>query len=502
MTALSVSSVLRLDGSTGAAREMLGGKAWSIERMRTLGIPVPPAFVLTTDVCRRFYDENDGAGRLPGDVWAQVPDALKDLEEATGRTFAGGKRPLLVSVRSGAAISMPGMMDTVLNLGMTDEVERALAEGSGNPVYAADTRRRFEEQFAKIVGHAAPEDPWEQLRLAIVAVFRSWRSRRAIGYRRDHGIPDDGGTAVTVQAMVFGNLDARSGTGVLFTRDPLSGSPEPYGEWLPRGQGEDVVSGRFDALLLDELAASIPDAYRALVAAAERLESEARDVQDIEFTVENGTLWLLQARSAKRSPDAAVRHAVTLYREGLISAAEALDRITADQLETLLSPRVHPKVLAEAPILATGKPACPGLASGLVLVGADEAEERGDDGVDVVLARQTTDPNDVGAMAVSRAVVTELGGSTSHAAVVCREMGVPCVVGCGADVVTTLAGRTVTVDGSTGNVYDGALRMAKTSTKDDPDLEVLTSLAQQEAGADGELLELLHARRRDNDRIR
>jgi pyruvate,orthophosphate dikinase len=467
MTAVQTPSVLQLDGRTGASRKLLGGKAWSIEAMRALGIPVPPAFVLTTDVCRRFSDPADGAGQVPADVWTQLPAAIAGLEAATGRTFAQGPWPLLVSVRSGAAVSMPGMMDTVLNLGMTADVEQA----AGDRAWAADTRRRFEEQFAAVVGEPAPQDPWEQLRLAVAAVFASWRSRRAFAYRRDRGIPDDGGTAVTVQAMVFGNLDGRSGTGVLFTRDPLTGGPDPYGEWLPRGQGEDVVSGRSDALPLAEMA-------RTLLAAAGTLERHGRDVQDIEFTVEGGTLWLLQTRSAKRSPEAAVRHAVRMCREGLITPAEAVGRVSAEQVEALLRPRIDPRAAATATVLATGKPACPGLAVGVVVTDGESAEDRADEGIDVVLARPTTDPDDVAAMSVSAAVITEHGGSTSHAAVVCREMGVVCVVGCGSGTLTALAGRTVTVDGSTGRVYDGALPVLAAATRDsDSDLVQLAEWA-------------------------
>lgn len=493
MTGVRAPAVLWLDGGTGADRELLGGKAWSIERMRGLGIAVPPAFVLTTKVCQRFFDPSDGDGQVPADVWSQLPAAVAELERVTGRTFAGGARPLLVSVRSGAAISMPGMMDTVLNLGMTDEVARALAAESGDPEYAADTRRRFVEQFAKVAGQPPPADPWEQLRQAVSAVFRSWRSSRAISYRRDRGIPDNGGTAVTVQAMVFGNLDDRSGTGVLFSRDPLAGRPEPYGEWLPRGQGEDVVSGRSDALPLDDLASSMPELHAELLGAARRLERDGRDVQDIEFTVERGRLWLLQTRAAKRSPEAAVRHAVGLCREGLITKSEALDRVTAEQVEALRGPRVDARGAAGATVLATGKPACPGIAVGIVVTDADEAEDRADD-EDLVLARPTTDPDDVAGMSVCQAVITEHGGSTSHAAVVCREMGVPCVVGCGAGTVTALAGRTITVDGTTGTIYDGALPVADPAPVDDPDLAALAEWATEESGGAGALPELLRAR--------
>ncbi len=490
----TVTDVLVLDGTTGADKQLLGGKAWSIEKMRALGIPVPPAFVLTTEVCRRFYADG---GVVPSEVLAALPDAMAGLEKATGRSFGGGDRPLLVSVRSGAAISMPGMMDTVLNLGMTDDVQSALE--AADPEYAADTRRRFVEQFAKVVGRPAPEDPWDQLHAAIEAVFSSWQSDRAQCYRRKRGIPDDGGTAVTVQAMVFGNLDDRSGTGVLFSRNPLTGAAEPYGEWLPRGQGEDVVSGRADALPLATIAETMPEAHAALMTATDRLERDGRDVQDIEFTVENGTLWLLQTRAAKRSPEAAVRLAVLLHREGLITQAEALGRVSAEQVEALPRPRIDPAAIGDASVLATGKPACPGIAIGVVVIDAEEAEDRADPahgpGEHVVLARPTTDPDDVGGMSASKAVLTELGGSTSHAAVVCRELGVACVVGCGIGSVTALAGQIVTVDGAAGAVYAGALPVVEASTVDDSDLAQLTEWARAEVGSDsGALPTLLRAR--------
>jgi len=483
--------VVVLDGSTGADRTLLGGKAWSIDRMRGLGIPVPPAFALTTAVCMRFYD----ADRVvPSDVLDALPRAMAGLEAATGRTFGGGDRPLLVSVRSGAAISMPGMMDTVLNLGMTDDVQKAL--GSVDPDYAADTRRRFIDQFAKVVGREAPADPWDQLHAAIEAVFSSWHSERARWYRRNAGIPDDGGTAVTVQAMVFGNLDDRSGTGVLFSRDPLTGQAQVYGEWLQRGQGEDVVSGRANAQPLSTMAESMPEAHTALMVATATLEHDGRDVQDIEFTVENGTLWLLQTRAAKRSPEAAVRIAVEMQREGILSVTEALDRVTAEQVEALLRPRIDPAAIADAEVLASGKPACPGIAIGVVVTDAEEAQDRADDGDDVVLARRTTDPDDVGGMSAAKAVITELGGSTSHAAVVCREMGVVCVVGCGVDTVTSLAGQTITVDGAGGNVYKGALLVVDASSLEDPNLSQLTQWARDEAGADSGGLPALLRRRK------
>jgi pyruvate, orthophosphate dikinase len=451
-------------------REEVGGKAWSIQHMLSLGIPVPPAFVVTTAVCRDYHDNGRA---LPTGLLDEVKAAMASLEERTGRRFADTGRPLLVSVRSGASTSMPGMMDTILNLGMTGAIERALAAETGDAVYAADTRRRFDEQFEKVVGTGPPESPWTQLELAVRAVLDSWYSKRALAYRQARGIPDDGGTAVTVQAMVFGNLDERSGTGVLFTRDPLSGNPDPYGEWLARGQGEDVVSGRADAQHLDDLLAAMPSVHRDLLAAASVLERQGRDVQDIEFTVQSGKLWLLQSRAAKRTPQAALRCAVRLEHEGLITSAEALDRITVDHVRALQRPVLDPAGVAAAPPVASGKPASPGIATGVVVTDADHAEQLADEGQSVILARPTTDPDDVAAMSASVAVLTELGGSTSHAAVVCREMAIPCVVGCGIDTVTALAGSIVTVDADNGTVHSGVQPIHSAVATDDADMRTL-----------------------------
>ncbi|HWJ82450.1 MAG TPA: pyruvate, phosphate dikinase [Nocardioides sp.] len=496
MSAATVAGVqpatVPLTGRTEHTREQVGGKAWSIQHMLALGIPVPPAFVLTTGVCDAYHR----SGEVPPEVDAGIAAEMSRLEQEVGRTFGHGPHPLLVSVRSGAATSMPGMMDTVLNLGMDDAVEQALAAETGDSSYAADTRRRFVEQFEKIVGTTPPADPWEQLRLAVRAVLESWYSKRAVSYRAARGIPDTGGTAVTVQAMVFGNIDDRSGTGVLFTRDPLTGDPAPFGEWLPRGQGEDVVSGRFDALLLEELAAAQPEAHAELMGAAETLERAGRDVQDIEFTVQSGRLWLLQSRSAKRTPQAAVRTAVLLAEEGVITPAEALDRITPAALDTLLHPRLSPSAVAASPAVASGKPACPGIATGIVVTDADEAEDLADEGRDVILARPTTDPDDVAGMSVSVAVVTELGGATSHAAVVCRELAVPCVVGVGTGTVTALAGQVVTVDAAAGTVHLGRLPVDPALTADDPVLATLAQWLRAEPGAADAptVVEMLEAR--------
>ncbi|MGW5107028.1 pyruvate, phosphate dikinase [Nocardia sp. NPDC004123] len=446
-------TVVELDGACGLSREKIGGKAWSIDHMRALGLQVPPAFVITTD----GWADYTRRGAIADEIWAQVLDGIAMIERGTGRRFGSAERPLLVSVRSGAAISMPGMMDTVLNLGMTDAVQQALAVETSNPAYAQDTRQRFVHQYRETVlgdaNGAVPADPWDQLRGAIEAVFRSWDSARAKTYRANRGVPDTLGTAVTVQAMVFGNLDELSGTGVLFSRNPNTGDGPVYGEWLVGGQGEDVVSGRLTPRPLDELAATQPAVHERLIAATQLLERDGRDLQDVEFTVESGTLWLLQSRPAKRSARAAVRTAVAMVEEGLISADEALDRVTAEQVREVLRPASGDTGGQEP--LARGESACPGLASGVVVTDPDEAEARAEAGEDVILVRPTTSPDDLHGMIAARAIVTELGGTTSHAALVSRELGRPCVVGCGPGVVAALTGRSVTVDGGAGLVLPG-----------------------------------------------
>ena len=328
---------------------------------------------------------------------------------------------------------------------------------------------------------SVPESPAEQLLGAVRAVFESWNGRRAKRYRRHHGLADDAGTAVTVQAMVFGNLGRRSGTGVLFSRNPLSGAPEPYGEYLACAQGEDVVSGQRTPLGLDALASSLPEAHAALIAAARRLEALNRDVQDIEFSIQEGALYLLQTRTAARAPAAAMRISVDLVNEGTISTDEALARVSAAQVRALLTPRLDDGAGEDAALLAEGEGACPGVGIGRVALEADEAEARGTAGEDVVLVRPTTSPEDVHGMVAARAVVTATGGATSHAAVVSRSLGVPCVVGCGAGVGAALAGREVTVDGKAGKVFDGALPVSVPAETDDPYLRQVTAWARAAA---------------------
>ena len=489
-------SMVWLGETENLSRDRLGGKAFGINRMLRLGLPVPPGFTLTCDECARYHD----AGQvLPDDVVRALADGIARLEAATGRRFGDASRPLLVSVRSGAARSMPGMMDTVLNLGMTPEVQRALAEQSGDASYAADTDRRFREQFTKIVGAAPPAEPLAQLHAAVCAVFGSWYTERAVAYRAHHDLDQGGGTSVTVQAMVFGNLDDDSGTGVLFTRNPLTGDSAPYGEWLPRGQGEDVVSGRFNALPLQALAEQHPPVHAELMRLSGVLEHEGRDIQDIEYTVESGRLFLLQTRAAKRSPEAAVRIAVGLHDEGVLTEDEALAHVQPAHVAALLRPHIDPASRATAQLLARGEPACPGVASGRVVTDVEEAEDLHDEGIPVVLVRPTTDPDDVSGMIVSAAIVTEIGGATSHAAVVSRELGTPCVVGCGEGTVARLTGREVTVDGSTGEIFAGILPEAAVDEDTMPELARIGRWARTRVPhVDGPLpgvLAVLHATR-------
>ena len=495
--------VLSLDGAALPDRARVGGKAWGIASMRHAGLPVPPALVVSTEACRAYFAD----GALPDGLVDELFAGIAILEAETGRRFGSSERPLLFSIRSGAAVSMPGMLDTVLNLGINEGIETALARESGDAAFARDTHRRFHEMYARIVLKAgldrlAPEGsieewnaavaeagavgpvpaaPNDQLVGAVRAVFDSWNGRRAQRYRKHHGLPDDAGTAVTVQAMVFGNLGQRSGTGVLFTRNPLTGVPEPYGEYLARAQGEDVVSGQRTPQGLDALASSLPDAHTALIDAARRLEALNRDVQDIEFSVQEDALYLLQTRTAARAPAAAVRIAVDLVNEGTISTDEALTRVSAARVRTLLMPRLAEGAAETALLLAEGEGASPGVGIGEVVLDANSAEARGEAGEDVVLVRPTTSPEDVHGMVAARAVVTATGGATSHAAVVSRSLGVPCVVGCGDGVIAALDGKRVTVDGKAGQVFDGALPVAVPSETDDPLLREIADWARMAA---------------------
>ena len=471
--------VVLLDGTAALSRHILGNKAYGINAMRREGLPVPPAFCITTEVCGRYFEDPDATTESIRD---EVLAKLCWLETETARTFGAGPRPLLVSVRSGAALSMPGMLDTVLDLGIDDGVESALAE-LHSPGFAADTRRRFCQMYRRIVlgdeNGEVPGDPFAQLSGAIGAVFRSWNSPRAIAYRKHHGLSEIGGTAVVVQAMVFGNMESKSGTGVLFSRNPMTGADEPFGEWLPGGQGEDVVSGTFDVEPVSALRAEQPAIYEELIRAAGALERFAKDVQDIEFTVEQGKLWLLQTRVAKRSAQAAVRLALALRVDGVIDDVEALGRIDPTQIEMLLQPSLRPETRIAATLLAKGLPACPGVASGTAYDDVDQAIDAAEDGENVILVRPSTSPDDIHGMMVARGIVTEIGGATSHAAVVSRELHRPAVVGCGAGVAQHLAGKQITIDGTEGEVRAGVLALTAWSENDTPDLAELGEVARR-----------------------
>jgi len=471
---------LKLDGGLVPPRDLIGGKAWSLAQMCAIGLRVPAAFVITTQACAAYLRNNE----LPAQLRAQIDAAIGWLEEQSNRRFGAGPRPLLVSVRSGASVSMPGMMDTVLNLGINDETEQMLAGECGDPEFARDTHQRFLEMYRKIVlkgdtGAPVPQALRDQLYAAIEAVFRSWNSPRARRYRAHHGISNDLGTAVTVQAMVFGNADERSGTGVLFTRNPATGSAEIYGEYLHRAQGEAIVSGTHTPEPLDGMRTRVGEAMDELLRAARQLEDLHQDVQDIEFTVERGRLYLLQSRSAKRSPQAAVRIAVQMVSEGRIDPDEALCRISPEQVRMLLRPRIAPAVVHSAKVLLRGEAASPGVGVGTVVGSADEAESRGNSGEAVVLSCSTTSPEDLHGLIAAQATITELGGSTSHAAVVARALGKPCVVGCGAGTLQTLLTQTVTVDGNTGTIYADVLPLEIQREAADADLAQLIAWAAE-----------------------
>ncbi|BBX63009.1 pyruvate, phosphate dikinase [Mycobacterium saskatchewanense] len=468
-------AVVLLDGRGDEPREVLGNKGYGVELMRRHGLPVPPAFCITIGVGARYLTE---PGATVDAIWDEVLDGVAWLERETGRTFGRGPRPLLVSVRSGATQSMPGMMDTILDLGVNEAVERSLT-AAGAARFARDIRERLDRMYRRIVGGAVPDDPYTQLHAGIRAVFDSWNSPRAVAYRTHYGLDDRGGTAVIVQAMVFGNRGSRSGAGALFSRNPITGADEPFGEWLPGGQGDEVVSGSVDVEPIAALHDEQPDVYDELLGAARLLERLASDVQEIEFTVEDGNLWLLQTRAAERSAQAAIRLALRLRREGLIDDAEALRRVTPAHVENLLLPALQPETRLAAPLLARGLPACPGVATGKAYTDVDEALDAADRGERVILVRDHTRPEDVLGMLAAQGIVTEVGGAASHAAVVSRELGRVAVVGCGRGVAAALSGRQVTVDGAEGEVREGNLTLSAWSENDTPELRELADLARR-----------------------
>ncbi len=513
--------VYAFDEDSGGGRDLLGGKGIGLAEMTGLGVPVPAGFTITTDACRAYMKSG---GELPAGLDGEIEEHIRGLEAKAGKRFGDPDDPLLVSVRSGAAVSMPGMMDTILNLGLNDDAVEGLAKTTGNPRFARDSFRRLIQMYGEVVdgvdGHrfeqalsdlkAArgvkqdveladadlaelietykriyaeatgtdfPQDAHTQLERAIRAVFDSWNSPRAQVYRRTYEIPDDLGTAVNVVQMVFGNKGDTSGTGVCFTRDPSTGESRLYGEFLQNAQGEDVVAGIRTPEPIERMGDLLPDAYAQLLETVRRLEEHYRDVQDIEFTVEDGTLYLLQTRSAKRTAAAALKTAVEMADEGLISKEEAVARIDPAQLDQLLHPMIDPS--AEIEVVAKGLNASPGAASGAIVFDADTAEERGKAGESVILVRWETTPDDFHGMVQAAGILTAHGGLTSHAAVVARGMGTPCVTGCEAlhvDVRTKTArlpghelheGDTLTIDGGTGEVIVGAVPLVPPQLNDD-----------------------------------
>jgi len=492
---------------------LLGGKGANLAEMTNIGLTVPPGFIVTTEACNEFYALDR---QFPSGMKDQVSKTMLVLEEKTGKKFGDPQKPLLVSVRSGAAISMPGMMDTVLNLGLNDLTVEGLAEITGDRRFALDCYRRFINMFGDVVlgiehhkferilenqklkrgvmfdnqltdtdwnnvireykaliqreiGKSFPQDPMEQVFSSVYAVFNSWNSDRAIVYRRVNKIPDDLGTAVNIQSMVFGNMGDDSGTGVAFTRDPSTGEAVLYGEYLINAQGEDVVAGIRTPKPIATLEQELPEVYHQFAATCHLLEQHYRNMQDIEFTIEQGKLYILQTRNGKRTAQAAIKIAVDMVNEGLIDREEAVQRVDAAHLDNLLHRRIDPR--AKLDVMAKGLPASPGAAGGLVVFSSDEAEKLANDGEKVILVRTETTPDDIHGIVAAQGILTSRGGMTSHAAVVARGMGKPCVCGCDdilidyeqqvfiAGDLTVKQGDFISIDGGAGHVIMGEVPM-------------------------------------------
>ncbi|MFL5711002.1 MAG: pyruvate, phosphate dikinase [Chloroflexota bacterium] len=514
-------------------RDLLGGKGAGLAEMTNAGLPVPPGFTITTEACNDYFTAGE---RLPDGLWEDVLEAVREVERGTGKGFGNAADPLLVSVRSGAKFSMPGMMDTVLNLGLNEETLHGLVALTGNERFGWDAYRRFIQMFGRIVmdvkperfdnaldaakhargvaqdtdltagdlqalttefkdivradtGRDFPSDPYEQLDLAIKAVFASWFGKRAVDYRNNQKIAHDLGTAVNVVTMVFGNMGDDSGTGVAFTRDPNTGEKVLYGEYLTNAQGEDVVAGIRTAPKISQMQTDMPAVYDEFLRIGEQLERHYRDVQDLEFTIERGKLYMLQTRSAKRTAAAAVRIATDLVNEGVISKEEALGRIEPAHVDQLLRDQFDPAARTKAARIAKGLNASPGAAVGRAVFDADTAVDWVGQGERVVLVRVETSPDDFHGMAVAQGILTARGGATSHAAVVARQIGKPCVAGChelvidyGADTatangITFAEGDWISVDGSTGEVFVGALPTVSARFEDQPELQTILGWA-------------------------
>ena len=520
---MSTKYVYQFSEANGSMRELLGGKGANLAEMVSLGMPVPTGFTVTTEACTRYYEDNQN---ISDEIVKEIFENLAKMEQNTGKTFGDPNNPLLVSVRSGSRASMPGMMDTILNLGLNDEVVEGFAKLTGNPRFAYDSYRRFIQMYSDVVmelpkhkyeviidqlkekkgvkldteldaddlkemvhlfeafykenlGTDFPSDPREQLMGAVKAVFKSWNNPRAIFYRRMNDIPSSWGTAVNVQSMVFGNMGDTSGTGVAFTRNPATGERKLFGEFLMNAQGEDVVAGIRTPQTIDQLKDVMPHAYDEFVAICDRLETHYKDMQDMEFTIENGTLYMLQTRNGKRTAAAALKIAVDLVSEGLLTTREAIMKVEPKQLDTLLHPQFDAAELKAAAVIGSALPASPGAACGQVVFTAESAVAWKEQGKKVVLVRLETSPEDIEGMHVSEGILTARGGMTSHAAVVARGMGTCCVSGCGdikfGDKSFTLGGVTIkegdyiSLDGSTGKVYGQAIKTVPATISGDFD---------------------------------
>lgn len=529
----------RVGKNWDAVRALLGGKGAGLFDMTRAGVPVPPGFTVTTEACNEYQK----SGQFPPGMWEQMLEALQKVEAKTGKRFGDASNPLLVSCRSGAKFSMPGMMDTVLNIGLTDRTAEGLLALTGDRRFVYDAYRRLVEMFGSVVlgipdeafeeplkeykekkgyksdtdmtaedwkaitetfkavvrqhkGFDFPQDPFEQLRLATEAVFKSWNGKRAVDYRRATGIPDDLGTAVNIVTMVFGNMGWDSGTGVAFTRDPSTGEKRLFGEYLLNAQGEDVVAGIRNTDPIEKMRETMPQVYEQFLDIVTKLERHYRDMQDVEFTIERGKLWMLQTRSGKRTAKAAVKIAVDMANEGLITREEAVMRISPEQVDTLLHPQFDEKAKAQAAkegkLYAKGVNASPGAAVGRVYFDADTAEKMGkEEKQDVIMVRPFTKPDDVHGMLASKGILTSEGGATSHAAVVARQFGIPCVVGASAikidlenrqmtvNGVTVKEGEWISVDGTTGEVFLGQIPTIYPTLEEQKELLTLLEWADE-----------------------
>jgi len=532
-------------GSWDGVRALLGGKGANLAEMTRIGVPVPPGFTITTEACNAYLA---AGGKFPDSMWEQAMEALRAIEAITGKQFGDPSRPLLVSCRSGAKFSMPGMMDTVLNIGLNDKTAAGMVRLTGNETFVYNSYRRLIQMFGSVVlgipdepfeeaiehhkkqkgvkddteltaedwkilveefkatirqhkGFDFPQDPIEQIRLATDAVFKSWNGKRAVDYRRAEKIPDDLGTAVNIVTMVFGNMGWDSGTGVAFTRDPATGEKVMYGDYLMNAQGEDVVAGIRNTKRIAELGQEMPDAYAQFLDICDKLERHYREMQDVEFTIERGRLWMLQTRNGKRTARAAIKIAVEMANEGLITREQALKRVTPANVDALLHPQFDPKAkkLArqQGTYLASGVNASPGAAVGLAAFDADLAEEWGLAGKAVIMVRPETKPDDVHGMIAAKGILTSRGGATSHAAVVARQFGKPAVVGC-ESLNIDLAGRHLSVgdkvvkegewlsvDGTTGEVFAGQIATESPNFEEQKELITLLTWADEICTRDG-----------------